>query len=92
MEHDNLNPRRPVNDPTRDGVRDASWRRESEGSGWLWPVIGLGVLLIAGLLFFSNMGNDRPSGQVSQNVERSAPATPKPAAPSNTTAPTTAPK
>jgi hypothetical protein len=75
MERDNLNNR--INN--RDDVRhDAT-------TNWLWPILGIGALLIAGLLFFGNMG-DRPNNtQVGQNVER--PTTTMPTTPTTPTTP-----
>jgi hypothetical protein len=80
MERDNLNKR--INSRTdREGVR-----HDSDTTNWLWPILGIGVLLLAGLLFFGNMG-DRPNNtQVGQNVER--PTTPK----TTPTTPATTPK
>jgi hypothetical protein len=66
--------------------------REAGERGWLWPLVGLGALLLAGLLFFGTMAPDRSNTQLSQNAERPAPTTPNTTNTPNKTAPTPAPK
>jgi hypothetical protein len=92
MEHEHLNPRPRPSDTVRDELRNKALQRDVDERGWLWPAVALVALLIAGLLFFGNMGDERPNTQVGQNVEQPTPTTPNTTTTPNNTAPKTTPK
>jgi hypothetical protein len=94
MEQEHLNPRPRRSEYVRDELRDETLQRDGSDRGWLWPAVALAAILIAGLLFFANMG-DRTNTQVSEKAERPAPTTPNTTTPKttpNNSAPTTTPK
>jgi hypothetical protein len=76
MEHDHLNK------PNRTTNRGAGWRRDTDtGMSWLLPVLAVGALLLAGLLYFANIGDRESNTQVGQNTERPASPATKPSTP-----------
>lgn len=78
----------PMN-PNRDPVRDRDpnntrWREmQSRDYGYAGPIIGLVVVLLLGLLLFSNWGGSptEPSTQMGQKTERPTTTTPGTPAP-----------
>ena len=81
-------PRNPNRIPEGDlprGFTNQELRHEVEGGmSMLWPVLAIGALLVAGMLFFTGPTDKQSTTQVGQNVER--PVTP------NTTPKTTSPQ
>lgn len=45
--------------------KDDGWTRyRDESKRWLWPVLAMGALLFAGLLYLGNIADRQPSTQV----------------------------